>query len=110
MFLAGLMDWSGASAPTEGALQGVSGVVDQGKAHVKTVHATGGAMRGHRALEADGVQALVRVTHRLGGTVWLLRGYDHLRPASPEEAATVPVLGAWGFNFIQDIAEKRFVK
>jgi hypothetical protein len=106
LFLAGLMQWVGKSPPTEDSIAGAI-PLDQGQAHIKTILETGPAILGHRALERDGIEPRLEVSHRKGGTVWLQRGYERLRRATGEEAATLPVFSSWGYRFIALVAESR---
>ena len=55
MFVAGLMDWVGDTAPTEQNLVGRR-VLAQGHAHIKTITEIGGQVLGCRALDMDGLQ------------------------------------------------------
>jgi len=50
------------------------------------------------------------VTHRGGGTVMVYEGATPLRPATREEAATMPVFSTWGLEVISVLAERLFVK
>jgi hypothetical protein len=109
MFLAGLMDWESERPPTAEAIAG-HGLLEQGWAHVLTIQRTGGQVLGERPLALDGIRGLRKVTHRAGGTVMLYEGAAPLRPASREEAATLPVLETWGYGFIAKLAEHRFVE
>lgn len=109
MFLAGLMDWVGERPPTAEAIAGHE-LIEQGWAHVRAIQRNGGQVLGERPLEMDGIRGLRKVTHRVGGTVMLYEGAVPLRPASREEAATLPVLETWGFGFIAKLAERRFVE
>lgn len=96
LFLCGLMDWVGSAPPTAESLAGRA-VLAQGLAHIKTIQETGGAVLGHRSLEADGFEhSLFRDAHA-GGQV--LRGCEPLREATPADA--FPVLATWGFSTIR---------
>jgi hypothetical protein len=106
VFLAGLLDWSGDEEPTGEAIAGAA-LLEQGKVHVKTVAATGGAILGHRPLEHDELRPSVWVTHRGGGTVHLYEGLSRLRPATDDERRSMPVMAAWGYTFIQALANPR---
>ncbi|GIF46678.1 hypothetical protein DFJ67_1367 [Asanoa ferruginea] len=106
VFLAGLLDWSGDERPTGEAIAG-AGLLDQGKAHVKTVTATGGAILGHRPLEDDQLRPFTWVTHRGGGTVHLYEGLSRLRAASDDERDSMPAMATWGHTFIQALANRR---
>jgi len=89
-FLAALMDWEGDQPPTP---EGIAGgrVVAQGWAHVRTIQLNGRLILGCRDLRLDGIRGLREVTHRGGGTVMVYEGPAALRPATREEAATMPV-------------------
>jgi hypothetical protein len=106
LFLAGLMQWVGKSPPTEDSIARAP-LLDQAQAHVKTILETGPEILGYRALERDGIEPRLEVSHRRGGTVWLQRGYERLRRATGEEAATLPVFSTWGYGFIALLAESR---
>ena len=107
-FLAALMDWEGDEPPTADDISGHE-VVAQGWAHVLTIQNNGRLILGHRDLALDGIRGLRRVTHRGGGTVMLYEGATPLRPATRDEAATMPVFGTWGFKVISVLAERLFV-
>lgn len=106
-FLAALMDWVGSAPPTEDDLVGAK-VLAQGVGHIKTIRETGGVILGCRDLRLDGITGLREVTHRAGGTVYLYEGATRLRPATREEAASLPVLSTWGFKVIERLAERHF--
>lgn len=108
-FLAALMDWEGDDPPTADGIEGRE-VVAQGWAHILTIRENGRLVLGHRDLALDGIRGLREVTHRLGGTVMLYEGATPVRPATREEAATMPVLSTWGFRVISVLAERLFVK
>ncbi len=109
LFLAGLMDWVSDAPPDFESLAGAGDLIDNGEAHIKAITETGGAILGIRSLAADGIEGLIRVSHRSGGTVYLLRGATRLRDATADEAATLPVLATWGYRSIAVKAEARFV-
>ncbi len=108
-FLAALMDWEGGEPPTPEHIAGCD-IVAQGWAHVLTIQRNGRLVLGHRDLALDGIRGLLQVTHRGGGTVMLYEGAAPLRPATREEAATMPILSGWGFKVISVLAERLFVK
>ena len=108
-FLAALADWEGDEPPTADGISGRE-VVAQGWAHVLTIQKNGRLILGHRDLALDGIRGLRQVTHRGGGTVMLYEGATPLRPATGEEAATMPVFSTWGFAVISVLAERLFVK
>jgi hypothetical protein len=109
MFFAALVDWVGDEPPTADGIAGAS-LLEQGNAHVKTIRRNGQFLLGHRDLALDGIVGLRTVTHRAGGVVYLYEGARRLRPATREEAASLPVMSTWGFKVITVIAEKVFVR
>lgn len=109
IFLAALMDWSGAKPPTAEAIAGRN-IVAQGWAHVRAIQYNGRLVLGERPLALDGIRGLLEVSHRSGGTVMLYEGATPLRPATRTEAATAPILGTWNVGVISALAERLFVK
>jgi hypothetical protein len=109
IFLAALMDWSGSGQPTSEAIAG-RGILAQGRMHVAAIRDTGSLIIGQRDLALDGIAGLRQVSHRGGGTVWLYQGGQQLRPATPEESRTLPVMSVWGRRVIQVLANKHFAR
>ena len=85
-------------------------VLAQGWAHVRSIQLNGQMILGRRDLGLDGIRGLREVTHRGGGTVMVYEGATPLRPATREEAATMPVFSTWGLKVISVLAERLFVK
>jgi hypothetical protein len=108
-FLAALMQWEGDEPPAAEAIAGRQ-VLAQGWAHVGSIQRNGRVILGCRDLELDGIRGLREVTHRGGGSVMLYEGATALRPATRDEAATMPVFSTWGLNVISVLAERLFVK
>ena len=108
-FLAALMCWQGDERPTAEAIAGQP-VLAQGSAHVRSIQLNGQMILGCRDLGLDGIRGLREVTHRDGGTVMVYEGGTPLRPATREEAATMPVFSIWGLKVISVLAERLFVK
>ena len=108
-FLAALMHWEGDEPPTAEDIAGRQ-VLAQGWAHVGSIQRNGRVILGCRDLGLDGIRGLREVTHRGGGTVMLYEGATPLRPATREEAATMPVFSTWGLKVISVLAERLFVK
>jgi hypothetical protein len=103
------MGWESEDPPTVDGLSG-SVLVAQGWAHIVTIRENGGQIRGHRELGLDGICGLRQVSHRGGGTVMLYAGATAVRPATAEEAATMPVMSTWGYKVVSVLAEQLFVK
>jgi hypothetical protein len=108
-FLAALMHWEGDEPPTAETIAGRQ-VLAQGWAHVGSIQRNGRVILGCRDLGLDGICGLREVTHRGGGTVMLYEGATPVRPATRDEAATMPVFSTWGLNVISVLAERLFVK
>jgi hypothetical protein len=108
-FLAALMRWDGDEPATAAGIAGRQ-VLAQGWAHVGRIRRNSRVILGCRDLGLDGIRGLREVTHRGGGTVMLYEGATPLRPATRDEAATMPVFSTWGLNVISVLAERLFVK
>ncbi len=103
-FLA-VLDWDGDEPPSAETIAGGQ-VVAQGWAHILTIRKDGRLVLGHRDLAFDGIVGLREGTHRSGGTVLLHEGATPLRPATSEEAASMPVLSTWGLRVISAPANR----
>ena len=108
-FLAALMHWQSDQPPATETIAGRQ-VLAQGRAHVRSIQLNGQMILGRRDLGLDGIRGLREVTHRGGGTVMVYEGATPLRPATREEAATMPVFSTWGLEVISVLAERLFVK
>jgi hypothetical protein len=108
-FLPAFMSWDGDQPPAAEAIAGRQ-VLAQGWAHVRSIQLNGRMILGCRDLGLDGIGGLREVTHRGGGTVMLYEEAIPLRPATREEAATLPVFSTWGLNLISVLAERLSVK
>ena len=107
LFLAGLMDWSGADPPTSEALAGCS-VIEQGSVHVKTIGENAGEVLGFRDLALDGIEpALFRDA---GCATRVQRGFEVVRVFDRERDAELPVFSTWGFGVIKRLADLRFAE
>jgi hypothetical protein len=108
MFLAGLIDWVGASPPTAESIGGC-GTIGQGAAHIKTILHTGGEILGCRSLELDGIEPDFFLSQAPGRSCCLQRGFQVLRYATIDEQRELQTFGTWGYMVIQRLAEKHFV-
>ncbi len=109
MFLAGLLDWSSASAPTPLTIAGRR-VLEQGAVHLKALTENGGAILGNRPLELDGIEPAWFLDSSPGNNCMLMKGYEVMRAATLEEQARLPVFSTWGYRVIVGLAEDYFVK
>jgi len=107
VFLAGLMDWSGASAPTGEELAGRD-VTDQGSVHIMTIRENAGEVIGFRDLALDGIEpALFRDAEY---ATCVQRGFEMMRTFDRQRDAELPVFSTWGFGVIQRLADHRFAE
>jgi len=103
-FFGCLLDWIGTCPPSENAIAG-SLPFRFGVMHVKAITETGGEVLGERALEADGIEIPTLLSEMGGPATQILHGADPVRPARKEEWGGYPVLGYWGYDYIQKLAE-----
>jgi hypothetical protein len=108
LFLAGVLDWHGRVLPTSDSIAG-SRCLNQGRAHIRAITRSGGAILGFRELEADGIEPwLFR-----GAEFWrnseVCRGLAPVRPQTPGDSH-LPVLATWGYEVPTILAEDRFVR
>jgi hypothetical protein len=104
-FLAGLMDWWGRKPPTADRIAGCR-IVEQGRADIKTIQATGGQVLGFRDLSLDQIEpGLFRDAEF---ATWVQRGLNYERPFDRKKDAALPVLSGWGYLVIKILAEKRY--
>ena len=106
-FYAGLMNWSDQNEPTPHSIAGVK-ILKAGKAHIKTITANNSMITGYRPIEYDNLEIPLSLSNSGGINTWICRGFEILRPATQKEKDTLPVLGVWGFNSINILAEKHF--
>jgi hypothetical protein len=108
-FAAGLLNWTGNKVPTGDSIAG-SPVLTSGIAHIKAIRLNGQFILGTRPLGSDGIGDEIAVTHRSGGTPYVYRNFERVRPASREEIAALPMVRHWGYNVIRLLAENVFVQ
>jgi hypothetical protein len=108
VFLAGLMDWSGADLPDAEAIENC-GIVEQGCVHIKTITANRGQILGFRPLDADGLEPWLFLSQASPGpNCYLQRGCEQLRLATSDEQHQYKSLSTWGYQVIVLIAEDLF--
>lgn len=107
IFLAGLMDWHSDEQPDEDNIAGAR-CIAQGKAHIKTIRETRGAILGVRHLELDQVEPWLFRGARGHQNSYVSYGLEPRREQL-ERNQDLPILSVWGFKFIQSIAERRFL-
>jgi hypothetical protein len=113
-FLGALLDWHDARPPTSAAIAGVK-CVRQGAMHILAISTMGGVVLGNRALELDGIEPwlfldcwYVKTQPQHSQQASVQSGYETLRVATSADA-NLPLWSAWGYGFIRDLAETRFL-
>lgn len=106
-FLAGLLDWSGTSLPTDKAIAGAQ-LLDHGQVHIKAITENGCEILGFRCLEMDGIEIPLTLDESPGPRCRLRRGFDILGVATQDQQKQLPVFSTWGYRVIKILAEKNF--
>lgn len=104
MLLAGLMNWVGSRPPSSEGLAGRM-TVAQGEIHLRSIWETGGEILGNRELDEDGIEPDRFLSEWPGPNCMLMRGYEVVRRATPEEQRSLPVFSTWGYLVIQNEAQ-----
>jgi hypothetical protein len=107
LFLAALLDWHSQSEPTQDSIAG-AGVLAQGKAHVKAVRESGGAILGRRELTADGLEPQYFRSGLGDPKGQVLFGLEPIRPVRTSDES-LPTLSLWGYSYIRALAEHTFL-
>jgi hypothetical protein len=81
-----------------------SGLIACGMMHVKAITETGGTILGNRALDLDRIELPLLLSAHAGPRTTLLRGACTVRSATRDDLGHFPVLAAWGYGFIQQLA------
>ena len=107
LFLAALLDWHGPTKPSRESIAGAA-CIKQSQLHICAVLRTGGAILGHRPLDAEGIEPwLFRGSEYHANSV-VLRGLTPLRTQRPTDR-DLPVLCTSGYGVLTLLAERRFV-
>jgi hypothetical protein len=104
-FFGGLVKWLGDEPPSADGIAGAR-LLRSGILHIRAITQTGGTILGYRPLDADGIEVPELMSAMGGPTTMLLRGAESVRSAEPHEWRTRPTLSFWGYNMIQEYAEK----
>jgi len=107
-FFGGLLDWSGDLPPSHESIANAS-MLEWGVMHIRSITNLGGEILGCRPLDADGICPPVLLSSMGGDGARILCGADSVRPANRDEWGKYPVLGFWGWDYIQRLAIHRFV-
>lgn len=108
-FFGGLHRWVDSVAPTAESIAGAE-LLAVGVMHIRVITETGGELLGERALEDDGIQPPLLLSAHGGHGALILRGAEPVRVARPDEWGTLPVLGYWGYDFIQQLAQYHLLR
>ena len=106
-FFGGLHAWTGMEKPTEASIAG-SALLHVGVMHIRAIVSLGGEILGCRSLALDSIAAPILLSAMGGPGTMVLQGATSVRPAKLEEWGRFPVLGYWGWDFIQALANKEF--
>lgn len=106
VFFGGLHAWRGTNLPEGADIAGVP-FLGFGTMHIKAITTTGGEVLGERSLETDKIELPLFLSAQEGPGTMILLGANPLREARKDEWRTLPVLNAWGYNFIQKLAEAK---
>lgn len=104
-FFGGLHRWVGSVVPSVESIAGAE-FLAFGVMHVRAITETGGEVLGERALEDDGFELPLLLSARGGDGTLILRGAEPVRDARRDEWGSLPVLGFWGYDFIQQLAQQ----
>ncbi len=108
-FFGALMDWCGDHPPTSADLRG-RGFLEVGVMHLRAITEIGKHIAGHRSLEEDGLEVPLIFDQESIVGARVCRGAEPLRAAKRSEQGLYPVIGYWGYDFIQALAEERFAE
>lgn len=104
-FFGGLHDWAGAEPPTAEDLAHRP-MLRWGIMHIRAITRTGGSVLGWRSLAVDEIEPPLLLSSMGGDDTQVLRGARPLRAATRDEWGTFPVLGIWGYDFIETLANE----
>jgi hypothetical protein len=102
-FFGGILDWIGNHPPSHSSIAGTP-ILEYGVIHIRAITEFGGELLGIRNLQADDIQIPTLLSAMGGEGAMILCGSDAVRTAKREEWGKLPVLGYWGWDFIQTIA------
>ncbi|MGG9960895.1 Imm26 family immunity protein [Ferruginibacter sp. SUN106] len=107
-FFAGLLNWIGDTIPTQIILEKINHkLIDQGKAHIKTITFDGEGIIGK--IDLDLLKIVIPFEVSCFGyseSAVLLQGYKTVRKSTPEDHKIYKTQGGWGFDYINELAEQ----
>jgi hypothetical protein len=111
-FYVGLLNWVGDNIPTQMELEQTDlKLVDQGKAHIKTITFDGQKIVGKINLDAVNISPAFEVScFGYSENTLLLQGYQVIRKSTPEDHKTYNTQGGWGYDYINKLAERKLSK
>ena len=104
VFLAGVLDWVGASPPRAATIEGRD-ILAYGNAHILAIRESGGQILGVGEVPDD----LYKVrTAAIGGEVY--QGWNPVKLDPGQAISDLSTLSTWGFNVAHNLAEMLFVE
>jgi hypothetical protein len=88
IFVAGLLNWIGDAPPSSNAISG-AGMLAHGAVHIRTISSNSGQILGCRDLDLDRIELPLTLSERNGPL--LMRGFQVVGNATPEQRQTLPV-------------------
>lgn len=101
-FFAGLLNWVGKSKPTKAELEASHiELLEQGKAHIKTITTDGEQIEGEVHLEKCAIDILQEVDSAVHSEYsQILKGFNIIGKANPSDHERLKTQSTWGFNVI----------
>ena len=111
-FFAGLLDWIGDMIPTQTVLaQANIKLIDQAKAHIKTITFDGQAIVGKIDLDLANIELPFEVScFGYAESTNLLQGFKTIRKSTHEDHKIYGTQGGWGYDYINKLAERLLIK
>ena len=105
----GLLNWTGKDKPSKLVLENSDVcVIEQGKAHIKTISSCGESIEGEIEIEKTKIQISEQVdSSGYGLHSCVVKGFKILRKSDPIDHKNLTTEGTWGYNYINIIADKR---
>lgn len=108
MCFIGLLDWVGTNKPTQLDLESVPlELLDQGKAHIKTIIGKGEPIIGKIDLFNSSIDIPFELDCAHSG--WVVNGYTLIRKANYEDERKYKTQTTWGYEVLYLLAEKLLV-
>ncbi|MFN7492122.1 MAG: hypothetical protein ACK5RG_04325 [Cyclobacteriaceae bacterium] len=104
----GLLNWTGKDKPSNQLLENSElCVIDQGKAHIKTISSCGESIEGEIEIGKTKIQISDQVTtSEYGLSSYVVRGFKILRKSNAIDHKNLTTRGTWGYSYINIIADR----